>query len=47
MYKLLDDLFVVAFESPEGSTEDGPINGVDGVVSPLVFVLEVDSVLLS
>ena len=47
MDKFLDDLFVVAFESPEGLAENGPINGIDGGVSSLVFVLVVYSVLLS
>ena len=47
MYELLNDLFVVSFEAAKGSAKDCPVNGVYGRVRPLIFVLEVNSVLLS
>ena len=46
MNELLNNLFVVSFEPAEGSAEDCPVDGVGFVVCPLVFLLEINSVLL-
>ena len=46
MDKLLQYFLLVAFKFAEGFCEYLPINCVDGLVGPVIFVLEINAVLL-